>query len=185
MVQRFKPTIPYFVGLAAAALLYYLSTKITYTARPGQLGPDFWPRVAIAIIVVACLYEIVRLLIVGSAERSVHGIAEHLEGDGSDAADQEENGSRRTYLLLGGMALTLAYAVLVSKLGFLLASYLYLILFMYLGGIRNHLAIWASSTIGMLLFAFIFLKVVYVSIPRGEPPFDQVTQFVMDLMQVR
>ena len=46
---------------------------------------------------------------------------------------------------------------------------------------------WISSAvclIGMLLFAFIFLKVVYVSIPRGEPPFDQVTQFVMDLMKI-
>lgn len=184
MVQRFKPTIPYFVGLAAAAFLYYLSTNITYPARPGQLGPEFWPRVAIAIIVIACLYEIVRLLIVGSAESRVQGIAEHLEGEELDGCE-EADGGRRPYLLIGGIVLTLAYAVLVSKLGFLLASYLFLILFMYLGGIRNHVAIWASSTIGMLLFAFIFLKVVYVSIPRGEPPFDQVTQFVMDLMQVR
>ncbi len=185
MAQRFRPTIPYFVGLAAAAVLYYLANNITYTARPGQLGPDFWPRIAIGIMAVPCLYQIVRLLIFGSADSGIQGIGEHLEDDGLGETEAEVQGSRKPHLLLGGIVLTLAYAVLVQKLGFLLASYIFLILFMYLGGIRNHVAIWASSTIGMLLFAFIFLKVVYVSIPRGEPPFDQVTQFVMDLMQIR
>ena len=68
--------------------------------------------------------------------------------------------------------------------GWVIAN-LFLILFMYLGGARNHVAVWASSTIGMLVFAFIFLKVVYVSVPRGEPPFDQFTQLVMDLLQVK
>jgi len=185
MAQSFRPTIPYFVGLAAAAVLYYLANNITYAARPGQLGPDFWPRIAIGIMAVSCLYQIVRLLIFGSADSGVQGIGEHLEGEELDETESDAEGGRKPHLLLGGIILTLAYAVLVQKLGFLLASYIFLILFMYLGGIRNHVAIWASSTIGMLLFAFIFLKVVYVSIPRGEPPFDQVTQFVMDLMQIR
>ena len=183
MAQRFRLTIPYLVGLAVAAFLYHLAGTITYPARPGQLGPDFWPRIAIVIIALACLYEIVRLLVVGSGE-SVQGIAEHLQGEEPDA-EEEEGGRRRTGLLLGGLVLTLVYAVLVPKLGFLLASYLFLIVFMYLGGIRNHVAIWATSTVGMLVFAFIFLKVVYVSLPRGEPPFDQVTQFVMNLLLIK
>ncbi len=183
MAQRFRLTIPYLVGLAVAAFLYHLAGTITYPARPGQLGPDFWPRIAIVIIALACLYEIARLLVVGSGE-SVQGIAEHLQGEEPDA-EEEEGGRRRTGLLLGGLVLTLVYAVLVPKLGFLLASYLFLIVFMYLGGIRNHVAIWATSTVGMLVFAFIFLKVVYVSLPRGEPPFDQVTQFVMNLLLIK
>ncbi len=182
MAQRFRLTIPYLVGLAVAAFLYHLAGTITYPARPGQLGPDFWPRIAIVIIALACLYEIARLLVVGSGE-SVQGIAEHLQGEEPDA--DAEGGRRRTGLLLGGLVLTLVYAVLVPKLGFLLASYLFLIVFMYLGGIRNHVAIWATSTVGMLVFAFIFLKVVYVSLPRGEPPFDQVTQFVMNLLLIK
>lgn len=182
MTQRLRPTIPYFLGLAAAAVLYHFAGNITYPARPGQIGPDFWPHIAIGIIAVVCIYQIVRLLVAGPAETGVHGIAEHLDEDETDADAGE--GRARMSLLLAGIALTLGYAVLVPKLGFLLASYVFLILFMYLGGIRNHVAVWVSSTIGMLLFAFIFLKVVYVSIPRGEPPFDQVTQFVMDLMRI-
>ncbi len=185
MAQRLKAALPYLVGLAIAGVLYHVAGNINYPARPGQLGPDFWPRLALAVIAIVCLYEIVRLIVVGSAEGRVQGIAEHLEGDDFDGEEGQANAGFGIYMLLGGLALVLAYAVLVPALGFLLASYAFLILFMYLGGIRNHLAIWASSTIGMLLFAFIFLKVVYVSLPRGVPPFDQVTQFVMDLMLVR
>lgn len=182
MAQRLWPTIPYVLGLAAAAALYHVASGISYPARPGQLGPDFWPHVAIGIIAVVCVYQILRLLVMGSADSGVQGIAEHL-GDGEADAEAGE-GRKRTLLLLGGIVLTVVYAVLVAKVGFLLASYAYMILFMYLGGSRNHLAIWLSSTIGIALFAFVFLKVVYVSLPRGEPPFDQVTQFVIDLMQI-
>lgn len=185
MAQRIRAAIPYLLGLAVAAFLYHVAGTISYPERPGQLGPDFWPRVAIAIIAIVCVYEIVRLLIVGAAASSVQGIAEHLDSDELDAAESQADAGSRIYMLLGGVALTLVYAVLVPKLGFLLASYLFLIAFMYLGGIRNHLAVWTTSTAGILLFAFIFLKVVYVSLPRGEPPFDQVTQLVMDLMLVR
>lgn len=184
MVQRLRAAVPYFLGLAAAAVLYGLADRINYTARPGQLGPDFWPRVAIVMIAVVCLYEIVRRLLAASPS-SVEGIAERLDSEELDqAADEAARGSSLAKLL-GGIAMTLAYAVLVPKLGFLLASFVFLVLFMYLGGIHNHIAIWVSSAVGMLLFAFIFLKVVYVSIPRGEPPFDQVTNLVMDLMQIR
>lgn len=185
MAQRIRAALPYVVGLAIAAVFYHLAGTISYPARSGHLGPDFWPRVAIAIIAIVCLYEIARVLIVGSADHSVQGIAERLDEEELDAAEAAANANSRVYMLLGGLALTLAYAVLVPILGFLLASYLFLIVFMYLGGIRNHVAIWASSTIGMLVFAFIFLKVVYVSLPRGEPPFDQVTQFVMNLLMIR
>lgn len=184
MAQRIRAALPYFIGLGIAAYLYHLAGTISYPARPGQLGPDFWPRVAISIIAIVCLYEAVRVLLTGRIDYSVQGIAEHLEEEEPDDAEAQP-ASSRLYMLLGGLALTLGYAVLVPILGFLLASYLFLIVFMYLGGIRNHVAIWASSTIGMLVFAFIFLKVVYVSLPRGEPPFDQVTQLVMDLLMVR
>lgn len=183
MAQRFKAALPYFVGLALAAVLNHLAGTITYPARPGQLGPDIWPRIAIAIIAVVCIYEIAKAFLLGGAHSGVQGIAEHLNAE--DEAESEPATGSRLSLLLGGIGLTLAYAVLVPIFGFLLASYLFLILFMYLGGIRNHVAIWGSSTVGMLVFAFIFLKVVYVSLPRGVPPFDQVTQFVMDVVQVR
>jgi putative tricarboxylic transport membrane protein len=183
MAQRLTAALPYLLGLAMAASLYVLSGQITYPAREGQLGPHFWPRIAIGIIAAVCLYEIVRLLLTGSAESGVQGITEQLDSE-TDVAE-DGGGAPRPHLLLGGVVLTVGYAVLMPMLGFLLASFLYLVLFMYLGGVRNHVAVWVTSTVGIFIFAFIFVKVVYISIPRGEPPFDRVTQFVMDVIRVR
>lgn len=182
MAQRFKAALAYFVGLAIAAYLYHLAGSITYPRRPGQLGPDFWPKIAIGMVAGICLYEIAKAFLLGDARAGVQGIAEHLEADDEKGATHSR---ARFPLLLGGIVLTLGYVVLVPILGFLLSSYFFLILFMYLGGIRNHVAVWGVSTAGMLLFSLVFLKIVYVSLPRGIPPFDQVTQFVMDLVMVR
>jgi hypothetical protein len=82
---------------------------------------------------------------------------------------------------VAGAGLTLAYGVFIPYLGFPLATFVFLVAFMYLGGYRSHLAIWASSAVGLLLLATIFLNVVYVSLPRGVPPFDRLTDMIVGL----
>jgi putative tricarboxylic transport membrane protein len=176
--SRLKGVLPYVMLLGVAAGLYWLTGSITYTARPGQLGPDFWPKVAIGLIAAVSIFEILRRLFAEAP--GARGVADEL-----DRGAEAERAPRNPVLLLFGIALTLAYAVLVSKLGFMLASFGFLVLFMYLGGIRHHLVVWLASGLAIVAFAFVFLKVVYVSLPRGEPPFDQVTQTVMDLLRVR
>jgi putative tricarboxylic transport membrane protein len=52
---------------------------------------------------------------------------------------------------------------------------------MYLGGYRAHLVIWLSSIIGTVLISLVFLKVVYVSLPRGLPPFSDLSDFLIRL----
>jgi putative tricarboxylic transport membrane protein len=170
--------------LGVAGGLYVLAGTITYTPRPGQLGPDFWPKVAIGLIAVVSICEMVRRFFT-SSERAAQGIADELGRDARDTSNVGAAPGGSIALLFAGIVLNLAYAALVNKLGFLLASFAFLVLFMYLGRIRSHLVVWTVSALGILLFAFVFLKVVYVSIPRGEPPFDQVTQFVMGLLMVR
>lgn len=173
---RLGACVPYAIVLLATAFLWWQAGTITYDARPGQLGPEFWPRVAISVMAIAALIEIARALFTGHSGAGASGIGEVLE-----ATDEEEGlEPRRTGLLLGGAALTLGFAVLVTTLGFILSTFIYLVVFMYLGQYRNNTVIWASSIIGTLVLALIFLKVVYVSLPRGVPPFDKVTQAVIN-----
>ena len=69
---------------------------------------------------------------------------------------------------MAGGALTLAYGVFITILGFPLATFIYLVAFMYLGGYRAHATVWLSSPVGIVLIANLFLNVVYVSLPRGD-----------------
>ena len=167
-----RSTIPYVVGLAVAAVLYHYAQDIQYTPRPGALGPDFWPKMAIGLMAVVCLFEIARRLAGFGAE--THGVADELE------KVEEEEAPAKTYpwLLIGGIVLVAVYAVVVDTLGFLLSSFLFLSAFMYLGRYRNHLAIWGTSAIITIMAALLFMRFAYVSLPRGAPPFDAFTDFI-------
>jgi hypothetical protein len=172
---RLWATLPYLILLALTAWLFTVAGTIEYDQRPGQLGPDFWPKLALGLMAAASLLEIARVLLFG-AKNEPHGIADTLE-----EGEAEEDSPRSLPLLLGGVVLTLAYGMLITVLGFPLATSLYLVSFMYLGGYRSHIVIWLSGLIGTALIATIFLNVVYVSLPRGVPPFDRVTDAIIGL----
>ncbi len=174
-VSKVKSRIPYAVLLAVAVGFYVLAGSIEYSEQPGQIGPTVWPRFALALIAAVCLFEIARAFTSKPLEEP-HGIADELEGD-----DKEEEVRRYPKLLFGGLALTVAYGLLIKMLGFPLATFLYLVAFMYLGGYRVHLVIWLTGFVGSVLLALIFLRLVYVSLPRGAPPFDRVTDLVVNL----
>jgi len=166
-----RSTLPYLVGLAVAAVLYHFAQTIDYTPRPGALGPDFWPKMAIALMAIVCLFEIGRIVLGLRAE--THGVADALEKD-----DEEEAPQTYPWLLAGGIVLVSVYAVVVDYLGFLLSTFFFLAAFMYLGRYRKHAAVWATSAIVTLAAALIFMRFAYVSLPRGTPPFDAVTDFI-------
>jgi hypothetical protein len=170
--SQFRSILPYLVGLLLAAAMFVYIDRLDYTHRPGQLGPDTWPKLAILLMAAASSFEIVRRLVRGAAlTRGVIDLLVH-EDDGGEA------GIARPWMLAGGIALVAAYAVLVTTLGFVLDTFLFFVAFMYLGGYRNHAAIWAISAGVTVLIGVLFLRVAYISLPRGEPPFDRVTDFV-------
>jgi len=166
-----QSAFPYIIGFAVAALLFYFAQQIQYAPRPGMLGPAFWPKMAICLMAAACLFEIGRIL--AGSKSEMHGIADALERD-----DGEQQAIAYPTLLIGGIVLVTVYAALVDVLGFLLSTFLFLSAFMYLGRYRKHLVVWSISAGVTVLAALIFIRFAYVSLPRGVPPFDVVTDFI-------
>lgn len=166
-----QSAFPYVIGLAVAALLFYFAQQIQYTPRAGMLGPTFWPKMAIGLMAAACLFEIGRKL--AGFKSEMQGIAEALEKD-----DGEAQAPVYPVLLIGGIISVVVYALVVDVLGFLLSTFLFLAFFMYLGRYRKHVAVWSISAAVTVLAALIFIRFAYVSLPRGVPPFDAVTDFI-------
>jgi putative tricarboxylic transport membrane protein len=73
----------------------------------------------------------------------------------------------------------------IAYLGFFLSTLVYLAAFMWIGGFRRPVAVAVASVVGSLAFMFVFMKVVYVSLPLGHEPFSQVTFLLMRLMGIR
>lgn len=171
LAARLARALPYLLLLAATAWLWTVANGIQFSGRPGALGPDFWPRAAIILIGAMSLLQIAKILLSGSEVEAGGATGQLEDGDDDDAP-------RQPLLLAGGIALTVAYAMALGVIGFPLATTAFLVAFMYLGGSRSHLAIWLSSVIGVAVVTVLLMRVVYVSLPRGAAPFDQLTDLI-------
>lgn len=175
MSSRLRAALPYLGLTAIAVYLFQLAGTITYTSHGGALGPDFWPKVAIGLMFLVSVVEALRALI-SPHHSEMQGIADLLEQADSEALEDAE--PRSVSLLVGGILLTVGYGWLLPTLGFPIATFLFLVAFMYLGRFRAHGAIWVSSLLGTVLLCVLFLRVVHVSLPRGIEPFGLLTDLV-------
>ena len=105
----------------------------------------------------------------------------------TEAPSEKKAATKKSYpeLLIIGIVMTVAYVYFLSVLGFVLSTFLYFALFMIVGRYRKIWAIVVNSLVGTLVLVFIFMKIVYVSLPLGQEPFLSVTLFVLGLMGVK
>ena len=90
MSVRLNRILPYAIVLAIVSYLYFLAGKIDFVAPGGRIGPNFWPRVILALTALTCFYEIVNNLLFARREGTgdlegvlgvvLHGAAVGLEG---------------------------------------------------------------------------------------------------------
>ena len=184
---RLKRLLPYAVVAAATGFLYAAAADIRYPARAGVLGPDFWPKLILALMLAVCAWKIASALLWRGHGEDRGVLEEWMETSaaGHDGPPDEPAPERRFWRLAGGIALSVAYVWALPRLGFFGATAPYLAAFIALGGYRRLGALALLSVGGTLLLLFFFMKVVYVSLPLGQGPFQQLTLALMQLMGIR
>jgi len=186
--DRLRRIAPYALVGAAGLFLLRTATQIDYQERAGTLGPDFWPKLILGLLLAVCTAEILRILFTENPETAdnvLAAIAGSAETPGDNDSPVPEATPSHPGLLVAGMATTLAYVALVATTGFVLTTAAYLAAFLYIGGYRHYRVIAALSIGGSLLLMFVFMKLVYVSLPIGSGPFAELTILLMKLMGIR
>lgn len=157
-------------GLAAAGGLLLQTRGLDEIAREGQLGPGFWPRLVLAGLALACLAKL-------AAARPGRPAA------GPEAA----GGNGRPAIARGTLALAVAlvvlYALLAPVLGFVLTTALFVAAFMALGGARWGPAA-VAGTVGTVLLLYLFVKIVYLPLPKGDGPAEAFTLALYRLLRI-
>ena len=173
--------LPYATLLAVGAYLYYRALHFDYTHVPERIGPDAWPRMVLVLLMAVCVWQILRLAFRPAATR-LEGIAPILdeEPDMSLLTESPPNASR----VWIGIALTFAFLLTFETVGFFAASFVYLVALMVVGGYRRIIPALAVSLATSLIFVFIFMKIVYVSLPLGRGPFLALSITVMRLLGI-
>jgi putative tricarboxylic transport membrane protein len=183
-----KKVALYSIVLAAAAILYAVAGRFDFTPRPGRLGPAVWPRAILILTIIVCIYEIVRTILVRKEQEKVEGLLEIIQEQSAERLPEdihEEPQGAYRHLLAGGIGLTAGYVLLFNVLGFFLDTLLFMILFMLVGRYRKPGVVLVGALFGSLAFMYVFMKIVYVSLPIGHAPFSAVSLALMQLMGIR
>ena len=190
MISRRKAAriAPYVIVLGIAALLYRSASTIDFFAPAGRIGPDFWPKVVLVLMIATCVYAIVRIGLF-SKDESVSGVLQTLSAAppavDSHLPPQADGDRTYTVRLVLGIGVTVLYAAVVPAAGFFLSTFAYLVAFMALGRYRRMAMATLVSLAGTLLLFYFFMKVAYISLPIGVAPFSAVSLFLMQVMGVR
>ncbi len=168
---------PYVLIICAAIALYRVAAQISYAEIPGQMGPERWPKIIIALLIGVCGFEIVRRILVSVRPRSAANAAD-------DAGDEGFSQQMEAHPLLvaAATAATVAYLLLLGLLGFFIATILYLAAVMWIGGVRRPVFLGLLSLGISFVFSFFFMKLIYVALPLGEGPFAKISLIVMKLV---
>lgn len=189
------------VFVAVGLFLFLDALAFHYIAGPGEpVGPGTWPEAVLGLLIVTALFDIVvtlrsRVREARSAEQPAvpeagaalpeagapapplgthrdDTVDESPAEEGAVAAEIEEAApaaNMRFFLL--GLGLILGYAVVAANLGFVPSTFVFLVLFFEFGGFRH---VWISLFISAVTtygIAYLFTKVVFLSLPLGTGPF--------------
>ena len=182
MLQAITRSLPFAVLLCAAAYLFTRTLQFDYPRAPGRLGPDVWPQAILVLLMAACAAGISRALFLEGRRGKPSGAGTELAGPPVEA---ESEAPSRYGLVAGGIILFLVYPVALEYLGFLIATFLLMALFMLVGQWRNVPGVIAVSAVGTLVLFYVFRGIVYVSLPLGSGVFHDFTVWVAALLGMR
>lgn len=185
-MQATGRSVLFAVLFGAAVYLFTLTWQFEYPRVPGRLGPDVWPQAILLLLMIACVLGIASTILAGRRPEPPPPPGEDERGMLPGDTPSEQPRAPLGYMLVaGGFLMFLVYPVALEYLGFPLATFLFMALFMLIGQWRNPLGVLAVSALGTLAFFYIFRGLVYVSLPLGTEPFRSVTLWLAALLGMR
>ncbi len=152
--------------LVSVALL--LDTRgFDHVARGGQLGPGFWPRLVLAGLGLTCL---VKSIAEWRRQRAPDSLEPAMVDVRAIEADRLPELSRRK--LATAIGLIVLYVLAAPSVGFAPATAAFIATFMYLCGTRSVTVLAANAVVGTILLLYLFVKLVYLPLPKGEGLFE-------------
>jgi hypothetical protein len=147
------------LGVVVAGALLPWTWGLDVMAR--GLGPGFWPRAALIGLGLACVAKLVEEVQRGRA--------------GTLVAPRDTSAPISRGTLAGGIALIVGYVLLTPHAGFALTTALFIAAFLLLCGARSVPGIVANVAIGTVGLLYLFVKLVYLPLPKGDGPFEALT----------
>jgi putative tricarboxylic transport membrane protein len=156
---------------ALAFYFYVLAGKIEEVPIPGQLGPAFWPKIMLILLMISCGIKALEIILEQRREA-----AEVERQTLAQAVDIPK--------LAAMIASIVGVVYAMEVLGFLLANFLFLMIFMKIAGWRKKVSLFIAPLMGTVCLLYLFVKVVYLPLPKGQWYFYDLTIFLYRLLRI-
>lgn len=160
---RLLGAIPELVGIVVVCALLWQTRA--WESNIGGPGPTFYPRLVLGALLVALVLETV------SAVRR-RGPA------GSDDPSALPWSRRRAVEI---SLLCIAYVAGATLIGWVLATTVFVVVFLWLTGRRRLVVTVPFAAAVALTMAYVFVRVVYIALPLGQGPFEDVTVLLYEI----
>lgn len=145
-------------------LLFWETRKFEGLAVYGRLGPEYWPRFLLVLMMVISVFI---------AASTVNQVRKGYAKPGLQGTF--DTGTMRLFLAIG---LIVFYISFMRVFGFLTLTPFLMIAFMYLLGERSKFWMIFLSLFMPILIVLLFTKVMYVPLPRGMGIFLKISHLI-------
>ena len=168
--------------LAAVGLCVLLwSQTLEFKSSVGGPGPAVYPRVLIALFALAMVVRMLQQLRETRNSQPAEVTAPEAPPEEGVEFDESLIDGRKVWVAIGFSVL---YVFSTLFLGWPIATLVFSIVFLLLAGKRNPVFIVPTALVFSLGFTYVFVKVVYISLPTGAGVFDLVTVRLYELMGI-
>lgn len=164
-------------GLRGITLIFVLAgalllASLEIPSMPGQLGPAFWPRVVLVLLLLSCAIKAIEIL--------------RTDGSKTEAAknSDDEYGEvvvKKLLLVTGSMTMCV---FLMDKIGFPLTILVFMFSFLIITGMKFGLSMWLVCFLGSISLVYLFVKLVYLPLPKGKWIFEDLTLIIYRVLHI-
>lgn len=179
---------PVFFIIAGLIMLRFIAEnpeQAEMMAR-GIAGPTTWPKFMLyGVIFFSAAWLMLDVRLVHQHYRA-HKNQPSLErtlgsAPGTPIADPSQSNDVKIWI---GLAIIIGYGFLIPLLGFTIATFLYFIVWMLLGGIRKPIFISLVSVLGTIAMLYIFIKLALMPLDRGQGMFNEITLSIYRFLKI-
>lgn len=154
------------VALISGCLLYYVATTLPQLKIADKVGPAFWPKTILSLIIILSGSLLIKNLVIILLGRE-------------QARQQELSDSQKdwTIRLIMTIALSLIYGFSVSYSGFLLSVFLFQLIQLSILKVKRVWVLFLFPFTMTVVFYLIFIKLLHIPLPRGTGIFLTLSRF--------
>jgi putative tricarboxylic transport membrane protein len=166
-----KSWIGPFLIFLLAVYFYFLAGKIDEPPSPEHLGAAFWPKMILIFLMGSCGIKAGEIFMA----RGKRSMEETPAGPFPEVDPLK---------LAAMIAMVIAAVYFMDVIGFPLVNFLFLLLFMRIAGLRKKLPLFLTSVLGTIFLLYLFVKIVYLPLPKGQWFFDDMTIFLYRVLHI-